>query len=171
FALVARGRRGTGGMSPRRLFAVGLLLGSAVASEYPAALIAALLGLYAAMATRPRARIAWMAAGAALPLLALAAYHTAAFGGPLAVPYATSMDPAVRGQRFLGISLPDPFVLARVLFSTERGLLHHTPWLALAFPGALCLAWRRATRMEGLVCLALMAVGLLFNASLTRTPE
>jgi hypothetical protein len=59
----------------------------------------------------------------------------------------------------------------KILFSNERGLLHHTPWLALALPGLVGLIRRRATRLEGWTCLAAIGVGLVFNSALTRTPD
>jgi hypothetical protein len=171
FALLAVGRRRPEGLGRGRLFVVGLLLGSAIASEYPAALIAGVILLYAAAVTRPWPRLAWLAAGAAAPLLGLAAYHTAAFGGPLTVAYVGSVDPNRQGGLWLGITLPDLTVLGKVLFSTERGLLHHAPWLALAAPGVIRMVRSRTACVEGLFCLAVLLVGLLFNSSLTRTPD
>src|SRR6185503_3772971 len=73
----------------RRLAACGAILGAAVAVEYTAALAAVPIAAYA-IATRiaPWRRIVLaMAAGAAIPGIALAAYHAAAFGGPLTLPY------------------------------------------------------------------------------------
>jgi hypothetical protein len=171
FAVILTGRDRRGGLTARRLALVGLLLGYAIASEYPAALLAAVLGVYAAVVTRPWLRLGWVVAGAAVPLLGLAAYHAAAFGGPFTVPYAGSLDPNRQGGLFLGITPPDPAILMKVLFSIERGLLHHTPWLILAAPGIVGLFRRRATRLEGAVCLAAIAVGLAFNSALTKTPD
>jgi hypothetical protein len=171
FALILEGRSRPGGASPVRLAGAGLCLGAAIASEYPAALLVAAVGLYAIAVTRPFSRVFWIAAGAAAPLAILAAYHTAAFGGPLTVAYAGSADPNRQGGLWLGITLPQPAILVKVLFSRERGLLHHTPWLALFVPGLFGLVRARRTRLEGLACLAAIALGLLFNSSLTRTPD
>lgn len=171
FALVLEGRDREGGPSTGRLILAGLCLGSAIASEYPVALLAGVIGLYAAASIRPWTRLGWVAVGAALPLLGLAAYHDAAFGGPFTVAYAGSADPNRQGGLWLGITPPQPRILMKVLFSTERGLFHHTPWLVLAVPGLVGLIRRRATRLEGLACLAAIGLGLLFNSSLTRTPD
>lgn len=171
FAVILEGRSRPSGPSAARLAVAGLCLGSAIASEYPAALLAAVVGLYALAVTRPWTRVFWIAVGAAVPLAGLAAYHTAAFGGPLTVAYAGSADPNRQGGLWLGITLPQPAILMKVLFSKERGLLHHTPWLALAAPGLAGLVRRRSTRLEGLACLAALGLGLLFNSSLTRTPD
>jgi hypothetical protein len=171
FALLLEGRDGEGGPGAGRLALAGFCLGAAIASEYPVALVAMVIGLYAVALTRPWTRLGWVALGAAVPLVGLAAYHTAAFGGPFTVAYAGSADPNRQGGLWLGITPPEPRILMKVLFSTERGLLHHTPWLALALPGLVGLIRRRATRLEGLVCLAAIALGLLFNSSLTKTPD
>jgi hypothetical protein len=159
------------GATAGRLVMVGFLLGYAIASEYPTALLAAVIGLYAAALVRPWPRLGWIVLGAAVPLAGLAAYHTLAFGGPFTVPYSVSADPNRQGGLFVGITPPDPRLLSKILFSSERGLMHHTPWLALALPGLVGLFRRRATRLEGWTCLAAIAVGLIFNSALTRTPD
>jgi hypothetical protein len=172
-ALVARApdvpASNTARWTPVRLFAAGLLLGTAFATEYPVALPLAAIGLYALVVVRPWPRLVWLALGAAPPILALAVYHTAAFGSPLTFPYAATQDVARERGLFLGITLPDPRVAYKVLFSFDRGLLEHAPWLALALPGGLRMAARRERRAEGLLCLSVMALGLWFNASLTTT--
>jgi hypothetical protein len=169
FSLVLDTRSAAREASPARLVVTGLLLGYAVASEYPAALLAAVIAVYAAAVVRSPTRLGWLVLGGLIPALGLAAYHTAAFGGPFTVPYAASADPNRQGGLFVGITLPDPRLLGRILFSTERGLLHHTPWLALALPGLVSLIRRRETRREGMACLAAIVVGLVFNSALTRT--
>jgi hypothetical protein len=168
FALLVRARaeaRWTrGGLS-----AAGFLLGYAIATEYPAALAAGVIGLYALATARPRGRIVWMALGGVIPLLALAAYHTFVFGGPFTIGYHSSPDGAREGGMILGITLPSLRVLGKVLFAESRGLLRHVPWLVLALPGAVLLALSRARRAEGLALLGLVVAGLWFNSSLTST--
>ena len=154
----------------RRLLLAGLLLGYAVATEYPAALAVAVLAGYALAVTRPRARVVWLALGGVVPALALAVYHTAVFGGPLTVGYNSSPDSAREGGLVLGITLPSARVLWKVLFSTDRGLLHHAPWLVFALPGLVRMVRSRALRAEGLACAGVIAAGLWFNSSLTSTP-
>jgi len=169
FALLVRARA-TGRWSRGAMAAAGFLLGYAIATEYPAALAVAVIGLYALATVRPRSRIVWMAIGGVVPLLALGVYHTLVFGGPFTVGYHSSPDGAREGGVVLGITLPSLRVLGKILFAENRGLLRHVPWLALALPGAALLAWSRARRAEGLALLGLIAVGLWFNASLTSTP-
>ena len=153
-----------------RMFLAGLALGSAFATEYPVALPLAVIGLYALAVVRPWSRLVWLALGAAPPLLALAVYHTAAFGSPLTFPYVSSPDVAREGGLFLGLTLPDPRVTYKILFSFDRGLLRHVPWLALALAGGARMAARREGRAEGLLCLSVMALALSFNSSLSTTP-
>jgi hypothetical protein len=159
--------RTTSRWTASRMLVVGGLLGCAIATEYPSALAVAVIGVYALAVVRPRARLVWMAAGAALPLLALAAYHTAAFGGPLTTGYGATGDRARDGGLFLGITLPSSLVLGKVLLSPGRGLLKHAPWLLLALPGAVLMVRDRARRLEGLACLGVIVGGLWFNSSLT----
>jgi hypothetical protein len=168
FALLVRAR--AAGQWPRgAMAAAGFLLGYAIATEYPAVLPVAVIGLYALATARPRSRIVWMAIGGVIPILALAAYHTFVFGGPFTVGYDSSPDGAREGGMILGITLPSMRVLAKVLFAESRGLLRHVPWLVLALPGAALLATSRTRRAEGLALLGLIAAGLWFNSSLTST--
>jgi hypothetical protein len=160
--------RAAGGWTRARMVAVGFLLGYAVATEYPAALAVAVIGTYALILVRPRERLAWMALGAAFPVLLVAAYHTAAFGGPLTTGYGTTGDRARDGGLFLGIALPSARVLGKVVLSPGRGLLTHAPWLILGVLGAIRWVQDRARRPEGLACLGVMVLGLAFNSSLTH---
>jgi hypothetical protein len=160
--------RAAGRFSPARMVAVGLFLGLAVAAEYPSALAVAVIAGYAFAVVRPRHRLAWSALGAGLPLFILAAYHTAAFGGPLTTGYGATGDRARDGGLLLGIALPSARVLAKVVLSPGRGLLTHAPWLILGVLGAIRFIQDRARRPEGLACLGVIVLGLAFNSSLTQ---
>lgn len=171
-ALIVEGRSRPEALTPRRLFVVGLLLGCAVASEYPAALVAAVIVAYAAFLLRGRLRLAWIAAGALLPILALAAYHAAAWGDPFITGYSFTVIPGRSGGGLLpGVTLPDPSLLPRLLFSLERGIIRFSPWLALALPGVVLMVRSRTLRAEGLVCAAVIALFLALNCAQTRTPD
>jgi hypothetical protein len=148
------------------LSGVGALLGAAVTVEYPSLLAAAVLGAYALHVVRPRARVGWIVAGAALPLAALGAYHTAAFGSPLTLPYAFSTDsPRHQGPLF-GFGLPSPRLVFALLFSRYRGLFYSAPWLLLAIPGLVRLWRRRTHRAEAMVIAAVGLIYLVLNAGL-----
>jgi hypothetical protein len=157
----------------RRLTAVGLLLGCAVAFEYPAALPAAAVGAFALGASRAGAhqdRFSWtrpgrVVLGTAPPLLLVALYHTAAFGAPWLTGYAF-LDPSspyaeAHRSGLLGIGLPSPLIARELVAGASRGLLVHAPWLVLALPGAVHLWRSRSCTRAAAVCLA--ATGLLLT--------
>ncbi|HVR69938.1 MAG TPA: hypothetical protein VMT87_03760 [Vicinamibacteria bacterium] len=165
FGLLMRARW-RGALGARRLFAVGALLGAAIAVEYPSALAAAAIVLYAAAFVRPWPRLFWLAAGAFAPLAGLAAYHAVAFGSPLTLPYAFSTDAPRRQGAFFGLGAPSPRVLYAILLSPYRGLFYSAPWLLLALPGAVRL-WRAGRfRPEVAVTAALPLLYVLLNAGL-----
>jgi len=153
-------------------FTGGALLALATTLEYPAAFPAVVLAVICLRGSRPTLarRAALVALGAAGPLSALAAYHTAAFGAPWRIGY-TYLDPAspfAAAQRsgFLGIGVPDPGVALALVLGRERGLLFLAPWLALAVPGAVML-WRDATRdrrVHAVSALAVLVALLVVNA-------
>src|SRR6185503_7158556 len=142
----------------------GALLAGAVVVEYPAALAGVVIGIYAVFIARRWQTVAWLAAGAALPALALALYHGLEFGSPLALPYDFSTQHNRSQGFFMGLGVPQPGALGNILFSPYRGLFFSAPWLALAVPGAVRL-WR-ARRAEAVVCLAIALLFVWLNASL-----
>ena len=170
FGLLARARHRGIAFSARRLFAAGLLLGAGVAIEYPGALGLVAIGIYAACVVRPRPRLLWLVAGALVPGLALAAYHTAAWGGPLMLPGHFSSDPPRQRGAFMGITWPSIEIAGKVLFSETRGLFRHAPWLLLWLPGVIALARRPRFRAEAAACALLPLMYLWFNSSLTTSP-
>ena len=170
FGLLARPAIGRSRSARGRLFAAGLLLGAGVAIEYPGALGLVAVGLYAAAVVRPWPRLLWLAAGAAVPGLALAAYHTAAWGGPLMLPGHFSSDPPRQRGAFMGITWPSLELAGKILFSQTRGLFRHAPWLMLWLPGVILLARRPRFRAEAAACALVPLLYLWFNSSLTTTP-
>ena len=170
FGLIAEARHHAIPASARRLFAAGALLGAGVAIEYPGALGLVAVGLYAAAVVRPRRRLLWLIAGGAVPGLALAAYHTAAWGGPFLLPGHFSSDPPRQRGAFMGITWPSAELAGKILFSPARGLIRHAPWLILWVPGVIALARRPRFRAEAAACAALPLLYLWFNSSLTTSP-
>jgi hypothetical protein len=164
FGLLARARD----MPPRagRLLAAGALLGSAIAVEYPAALAAAAIGVYAAVVVRPRRAWLWLVAGGLPPLIGLAVYHAAAFGSPFMLPYAFSTDAPRHQGALLGFGLPRLDVVGALLFSPYRGLFYSAPWLLLALPGGVRLWGLRRHRAEVAVAAAIALLYLILNAGL-----
>jgi hypothetical protein len=173
FALLALPRLPSSSSSPSapaRLLLVGFLLSCAPTFEYPAALGVAVIALYAAATVRPGPRLGWIALGAAVPVFALAAYHTAAWGGPLLLPGHFSVDPRRHAGAFMGISVPSATLLGKILLSPTRGVFRHAPWLALWIPGAIALARVPHLRAEAAVIALVPAAYLAFNSALTTSP-
>jgi hypothetical protein len=123
----------------RHALAMGALAGLAVATEYPAAAVAAVLwGLGAWW--HGRAFAGWSALTAAGWALALAGYHQIAFGHPLATGYDFLVTPQfAEGMRVnYGIAAPDPATGLQLLFGTYRGLFYLSPVLLVAAWGLWC---------------------------------
>src|SRR5437762_2352659 len=155
FALLLRTRS-----RPPLLFLCGFLLGFAVVCDYTAILGCIVLGLYA------RRRLGWILAGAVIPAIALAVYHTVAFGGPLTTAYAFSTQPWRHTGVFMGIGLPRPRAVMHLLFTQYRGIFFSMPWLLLAIPGAVMLIRRGERRAEGIVCAAIFLLFFWLNISI-----
>jgi hypothetical protein len=170
--------------------AAGFLAGLAVVTEYPAFLLAALVGGYllialacAGIAWRRSAELAGaFAAGAGAACAILFVYNWIAFGSLLYIPYqsyAEGVGPhtfAGHALGFLGMHWPGAaefgFVLAQITVRAPRGLVYLgfgegriyalSPVLWLALPGLFWL--RRAARPEALFVLTALAAFLIFNA-------
>lgn len=166
FALLARMRHARIAITPGMLGIAGVLLGYAVATEYPAAIASAIMFVYAMFFVRPLPRLGWLAAGAALPGCALAVYHTMAFGGPLTLPYTYSTQVHRHLGFFMGIQSFNVHALLDILLTHYRGLFYSAPWLLLAIPGIALLIREPRFRAEGLVSLAIILLFIWLNASL-----
>jgi hypothetical protein len=130
-----------GGAVGRAPLWVGSLLGAAVVTEYPAAVPAlAVAGL--ALARHGRG-FALRTVLAGVPwALALAAYHTVAFGHPLRTGYDyVYLEEFAEGMRVrYGIAAPDLGAAWELLFGSYRGLFYLSPVLVLVawgLPAAL----------------------------------
>lgn len=140
----------------------GAAAGAAVLLEYPAALAALILTIYAWLPpARARRRLFW-AAGAAIPLGALLLYHYLCFGSPWETGYSHHYTYDHSGG-ILGIGFPAPGALYGITFSTYRGIFFSSPYLLMAIPGAWFLL-RGKRRLEAGVCLALLLAHVGFNA-------
>lgn len=147
----------------------GILAGYAIGCEYPVALIAALLGIYALVsggeARRGAGLLARYCLGLAIGLAPAALYNTVAFGAPWALGYGHLTDPYyARGMAhgILGVGLPTWQALWGASFSPYRGLFVLSPWLLLAAPGLACMR-RAGLGPEAALCLAICAVYCLFE--------
>jgi hypothetical protein len=163
FALLMRERDG-----PPRAWpcaAAGLSIGYAISSEYPLALLAAVLGLYLLSRrdalTLPQAlrRGGAYAAGTLVGIVPLALYNLAAFHSLTHVAYANVPQ---QHKGFFGITAPSLRVAATLL-GDSRGLLTLTPVLAMGALGAVAL-YRRGRRAEALVIGGVCLCYLTYNS-------
>ena len=165
FALVVLTPAGEGRRGGALL--TGTLLGAAVATEYPAAVPTVLIVILAALRHGPR-HAAWVIAGGVPWALALAAYHTAAFGHPLRTGYDfVYREEFAEGMRVrYGIGWPQADALWALLWGSYRGLLYLSPVLLLAGWG-LVAALRDPgglPRASIVVAILVVAYYLLLNA-------
>lgn len=162
-------------VTPWRWALAGGLCGLAVLCEYPAALVAALVALFAAHTARRaglagaiRVCLLFAIAGLAA-LVPLAVYNTLVYGSPLSQGYAHLHGAAqfIKGmhQGIEGIGLPNLAALWGITFSPYRGLFLLSPFLLLALPGLVLMWRRREQRAAALLCLGAVAVMLLFNSA------
>ena len=169
FALLWRERDGDGSLALVAL--AGLLAGLAFASEYPLALTAAVLGVYAmSRGSRVRRGIAY-AGGAIAGAVPLFAYNLWAFGSITHLSYANAVKAqgasghAVLGSNaggFFGVGVPDPKVTLDLLFS-GKGLFTLAPVLVMGVVGTVLLH-RRGSRAEARVIGGLAIAYLIYNA-------
>lgn len=152
--------------------AVGLAGGWATVTEYPCAVPAAVLAMLAVVQAggSGAARQVRVATGVAVGALAcatlLAAHNTAAFGSSFALGY--SHEAGNFGgmkQGFMGITLPKLEVLGKILVGAYRGLLYHSPVLALAPWGLGLLVAVPKSRRAAVAATLIVAYHLLLNAA------
>jgi hypothetical protein len=161
------------GPSTRLVALGGLLAGLAIVVEYPLGIVAVVLAAYAALGTNALRRFGAYALGGVVGVLPLAAYNTWAFGSPTVLSYTNVLTepgdggpPKLGSEQstgFYGVNLPDPRVAASLLVS-EKGLFVVAPLCAVALVGLPAL-WRAGRKPEALVCAAVPALFLAYNAS------
>jgi hypothetical protein len=132
--------------------AAGLLCGYALATEYPLAVLVALLGLYVGWRPRPLTALLVFGGGVFVGLIPLFAYDWWAFGSPLHLSYESV---AANSSGVLGLGAPSLASAVRLLVS-ERGLFVVTPVTAAAIAGIVML-YREGRRMDALVPAAVIA--------------
>jgi len=116
----------------------GFLAGWAVLSEYPAAIVAAILLVDAAW-RRPMRRMLSFLGGALPPAGLLLFYDASCFAGPLDLSSAHEWyRPFSRlsSSKFFGFSIPSPATALKLLFLPSRGVLVESPFF-LFLPAAL----------------------------------
>lgn len=128
-------------LDPRRAGLAGLLCASAVAVEYTAAFAGPAIAGWLIWRERSRPRvIAAALGGAAIPIVALAGYHTAVFGSPWVTGYHRVVRDefaAIHGRGLLGLQLPSATSFFEHLISPWGGLLVWAPLCLFGLFGGL----------------------------------
>ncbi len=163
-----------------KLVIVGGLVGMALITEYPTALIAAGLVGYALYQVRlnwfrrgdPRITgqlvptLLWLGIGAWLPLVLAAAYNYAIFSTPLPVAYNYSvLWQETHRIGLISLTFPRLDALWGITLSPYRGLYFFSPFLLLAVPGYFYFWRARRFRAAFWVTLWCALSFVLFNAS------
>ncbi len=152
--------------SPWKLGVVGLLLGWAVITEYPAILMAGALALYALWSVRSMRTVLWIAVGALLPAVLQGAYNWAIYGKLLTTGYLYSTLYVEKHHTgFLSLTYPRPDALWGITFGSFRGLFYLSPVLLPAVAGFGLWRHRRIYLTEWAVCAWAIISFLLFNGS------
>ncbi len=146
----------------------GLAAGTAFAVEYQAVIVfaAVALGFLSVPGHRRVGPVAALCAGAALPVLIVFAYHTAAFGHPLTTSYDFLIHDAPVEHHDAGLwgvsFIPSLEAIYGLLFSPSRGLLMCAPLVLVGLAGIPALL--RRCRWLGIVT-AVCAGGYLWMAT------
>lgn len=152
------------------IFLAGLAGGWGVVTEYPAAVIVALLSLYCLVRgfsrTGTRAfRFGWFLAGLLLPAAVLLGYNFLVFNNPFYIAYfdkRAAAHSAYRDGPVLGFQTRK---LVEAIYQTSfgpfRGFFHLSPFLILLFPGGFYLSREKGFRSL-LPVLAVLVSGYFF---------
>ncbi len=146
----------------KRLWLMGLLFSLAVISEYPVAMFAGLIFLWALIVI-PNRMVLFRVIIGGLPLIIInIIYDVATFHSPIPLGYQYSIWASIVDvQGFMGIGLPSLRIMGELLFGTFRGLFLISPFLIFAILG-LVLMWRQKPEQRSVVLLiSLILLGFL----------
>lgn len=147
-------------LKPGYSFLIGLLLGWALISEYPSALIIVFLVIYYLSAIwrnhdyRSWRSIIFPMLGGVIPIMMQLLYNKLCFGNFLSIGYSNLEDQYFSesmSQGVMGITWPNMQVLFYATFHPTMGLFWQSPVLLLSFFGAAILCLQRRFREEGIL--------------------
>jgi hypothetical protein len=149
----------------RRDYIAGMAAGLAVASEYPALLSCAAIGLYVLWVDRGRALRFVIGT---LPAAALILVNNYAMtGSPLQISYGSNPQfPEMNNANLMGFRMPDLALTPALLWTEYRGLFFWSPVLLMALPGVATLVRRdraAAAVAIGGVLLVFLQVAAFYN--------
>lgn len=155
----------------------GLFSGLAIISEYPTIVIAGCIGVYLLAVTPNKIRAAAVFVAGMVPMAVLAIlYNLQAFGKPFSTGYnyvnSAWYHSHVQGGLFglsspssYGVQAPSLYSLWQITFGTYRGIFLMSPVLLLAFIGAYFMWRRKDVRPEFWLCVAVVLLYFLMDAS------
>ncbi len=145
----------------------GFLLGFAVTTEYPSAVLGLLIGFYILYVLWEQARLTdwrsylFAAIGGSIPIGIMLLYNTAVYGIPLTIGYShEASDVFFEGMQsgLMGIGPPNIKVLFYTTFHTAEGVFWQSPVLILAFAGWFAMSRARTHLPEQILSLAMIAI-------------
>ena len=136
----------------------GIAAGLAVATEYPAIIPCAAIGLYLMHASQARA---WRYGLALIPGAVLILTNNALIAGsPLSLGYGSNPAfPEITSSNAFGFNLPDPEALRHLVWGEYRGLFFWSPALLMAVPG-IAVLFREDRRSAWMVTIVFVLVML-----------
>lgn len=152
-----------------RLFLIGLLLGLALLTETPTALIILILVGYYFHVLHSRNMLkrftAWLLpfVGGSISVILILAYNLKVYGEPFALGYAYLVDPYYREQmskNIMGIGLPSLRVLFYETLHPAQGILWQSPVLLMTIVGGYQM-WRKREHRAELLVAGLVSVSYL----------
>jgi len=148
----------------------GLAFGGATATEYTALVAALIIGGALAAAHLKRgwtdmlAALAWTGAGAIVALIPVLIFHAVAFGSPFETGYAHTVEFNLHQSGIVGVNVPQPDILMKLLVSPERGIIWYAPIILPALWAAFRGLRRQDLRATAIATLLVVAFYLLMNA-------
>lgn len=142
------------------LFLIGLLLGWALISEYPTALIIlAMVVYYFSIVWRNPAfrhwrSLGWPMIGGAIPVLLMLVYNKLCFNNFFSIGYKNLVDPYFQSEMakgLMGIQWPNLRILFYTTLHPMMGIFWQSPALLLAIIGAIYMIWKRIYREEAIL--------------------
>jgi hypothetical protein len=137
----------------------------AVLGEYPVALVAAFLFLYAATFVRPKHRLMLYVVGGLPAAALLLAYNWQTMGSPLSFAYehVTTPEFAAMKNGFFGITLPSWSSFVEITLG-PRGLLRQSVFLWLLPVGVWLMCRKAGWRRECALCVGVGLAFLVWNS-------
>ena len=156
-----------GQINPRKVLISGYLLGYAIITEYPTAIIVLLLGLYILYILWTKKHLfdikiyGLLMMGALPPLMIALAYNNAVFHDPFKTGYSYEVvHQFVQGQSngIMGIGMPNVNVLFSMTLHPTMGIFWQSPFLLFAFVGWFHMWKNKQYRAEAILSFSIILI-------------